>query len=298
MTNNSLLIVGSIALDLIETPQGRKENVIGGSTTYGLIAAGRSIPVSIVGVIGDDFPQTGHDLYDTYASNLNDLQILEGMTFRWGGRYHENWDERDTLYTELGVFADFNPTLSPSNQKCSHIFLANIHPALQQSVMDQNQNGKAMIVVDTMNLWINIALEELKRVLSGSNALLINESEAAMLTGFDSAESCARALQDLGLQTVVIKKGSRGAELFSNDEHITIGAFPVKQVIDPTGAGDTFGGGFIATLASGGSMADAMVEGSALASLCVEGFGTERILSASGDEINQRIAYLKSTVKS
>ncbi len=298
MTNHSVLIVGSIALDLIETPFGRKENVIGGSTTYGLIAASSTAPVSVVGVIGKDFPKEGHELYQSHAKNLNDLKIVEGNTFRWGGRYHENWDDRDTLYTKLGVFADFNPQLSSENQKCSHIFLANIHPDLQQSVIDQNQNDEAMIVVDTMNLWIDIALEGLKKVLSHSQVLLINESEAAMLTGLDSISPCARALQDMGPNTVVIKKGSRGAELFSGMDKITIGAYPVDQVIDPTGAGDTFGGGFIAGLASGKSMVDALVEGSALASLCVEGFGTDKILAASGEEIAKRMAYLKGTVNS
>jgi len=296
MTNKSVLIVGSIALDLIETPGGRRENVIGGSTTYGLIAASRTATTSVVGVIGNDFPKDGHDLYDQYANNLEDLQIVEGETFRWGGRYHENWDDRDTLYTELGVFADFNPRLSTSNQNCSHIFLANIHPDLQQSVIDQNQNNAAVIVVDTMNLWIEIALDGLKKVLSNSHVLLINESEAAMLTGLDSISSCAKTLQDMGPQTVVIKKGSQGAELYSGTDKITIGAYPVDLVIDPTGAGDTFGGGFIAGLTAGKSLGKALVEGSALASLCVEGFGPEKILTVSEEEIAKRIAYLKTTV--
>ena len=149
MTNNSVLIVGSIALDLIETAYDRKENVIGGSTTYALIAASNRAPVSVVGVIGDDFPKKGMGLYEKYAHNLNDLKIVSGKTFQWGGKYHENWDDRDTLYTELGVFESFNPILSSSNQKRSHIFLANIHPDLQQSVIDQSNNPDALIVVDT-----------------------------------------------------------------------------------------------------------------------------------------------------
>ena len=280
MTNDLVLIVGSIALDLIETAYDRKENVIGGSTTYALIAASNRAPVSVVGVIGDDFPKKGMDLYEKYAHNLNDLKIVSGTTFQWGGKYHENWDDRDTLYTELGVYESFNPILSSSNQNHSHIFLANIHPDLQQSVIDQSNNPDALIVVDTMNLWINTALDGLKNVLSNSHILLINESEATLLTGQNTIASCARALQDEGPQTVVIKKGSRGAVLFSEKVQITIDAYPINQVLDPTGAGDTFGGGFISCLANGGTMDEALINASVLASFCVEGFGTDAIIEA------------------
>ena len=297
MRNDSVLIVGSIALDLIETPYARKENVIGGSTTYALVAASKMAPVSIVGVIGDDFPKKGMDLYEKYAHNLNDLKIVSGKTFQWGGRYHENWDDRDTLYTELGVFERFNPILSPSNQNHSHIFLANIHPDLQQSVIDQSNNPDALIVVDTMNLWINTALDGLKNVLSNSHILLINESEATLLTGQNTIASCARALQDEGPQTVVIKKGSRGAVLFSEKVQITIDAYPIKQVLDPTGAGDTFGGGFISCLANGGTMDEALINASVLASFCVEGFGTDAIIEADKKEIIRRRTYLQDRIR-
>ncbi len=297
MKNNSVLIVGSIALDLIETPYDRKENVIGGSTTYALIAASNRAPVSIVGVIGDDFPKKGMALYEKYAHNLNDLKIVSGTTFQWGGKYHENWDDRDTLYTELGVFESFNPILSSSNQNHSHIFLANIHPDLQQSVIDQSNNPDALIVVDTMNLWINTALDGLKNVLSNSHILLINESEATLLTGQNTIASCARALQDEGPQTVVIKKGSRGAVLFSEKVQITIDAYPIKQVLDPTGAGDTFGGGFISCLANGGTMDEALINASVLASFCVEGFGTDAIIEADKKEIIRRRTYLQDRIR-
>ncbi len=297
MRNDSVLIVGSIALDLIETPYARKENVIGGSTTYALIAASKMAPVSIVGVIGDDFPKKGMDLYKKYAHNLNDLKIVSGTTFQWGGKYHENWDDRDTLYTELGVFESFNPILSSSNQNHSHIFLANIHPDLQQSVIDQSNNPDALIVVDTMNLWINTALDGLKNVLSNSHILLINESEATLLTGQNTIASCARALQDEGPQTVVIKKGSRGAVLFSEKVQITIDAYPIKQVLDPTGAGDTFGGGFISCLANGGTMDEALINASVLASFCVEGFGTDAIIEADKKEIIGRRTYLQDRIR-
>ena len=297
MTNNSVLIVGSIALDLIETAYDRKENVIGGSTTYALIAASNRAPVSVVGVIGDDFPKKGMGLYEKYAHNLNDLKIVSGKTFQWGGKYHENWDDRDTLYTELGVFESFNPILSSSNQNHSHIFLANIHPDLQQSVIDQSNNPDALIVVDTMNLWINTALDGLKNVLSNSHILLINESEATLLTGQNTIASCARALQDEGPQTVVIKKGSRGAVLFSEKVQITIDAYPIKQVLDPTGAGDTFGGGFVSCLANDGTMDEALINASVLASFCVEGFGTDAIIEADKKEIIRRRTYLQDRIR-
>ena len=205
MNENSVLIVGSIGLDTIETPTQRQENIIGGSTTYSLIAASRKIPVSIVGIIGNDFPDEGHSIFNSYAKNLDDLQIVKGKTFRWGGKYHENWNDRDTLYTELGVFSDFKPVLSDSNKNRSHIFLANIHPDLQQFVIQQNNNKDALIVIDTMNLWINIARDSLRNVLSDSNILLLNESEARLLTQKENLSDSASAILDMGLDTVIIK---------------------------------------------------------------------------------------------
>ena len=214
MNESSLLIVGSIGLDEIKTPFESKKNVIGGSTTYSLIAASNNISVSIVGIIGNDFPDYGHQIFQSKASNLDDLQVVEGKTFRWGGLYHENWDDRETLYTELGVFSDFQPILTKSNKNSSHIFLANIHPDLQKSVIEQNENNNAIIVVDTMNLWIDIAKDSLLDVLSKSNILLLNESEAYMLTDCDTLSDSASTILDMGLDYVVIKKGSYGLDFF------------------------------------------------------------------------------------
>ena len=298
MNESSLLIVGSIGLDEIKTPFETKKNVIGGSTTYSLIAASNNISVSIVGIIGNDFPDYGHQIFQSKASNLDDLQVVEGKTFRWGGLYHENWDDRETLYTELGVFSDFQPILTKSNKNSSHIFLANIHPDLQKSVIEQNENNNAIIVVDTMNLWIDIAKDSLLDVLSKSNILLLNESEAYMLTDCDTLSDSASTILDMGLDYVVIKKGSYGLEFFSLEDHKIVGAYPVNQVVDPTGAGDTFGGGFISALASGLSKTDSLIYGSSLASLCVEGFGPEGILNVSDNEINRRINFLKSALNS
>ena len=298
MDQNTVLIVGSIALDSIETPSDKRTNVIGGSTTYSLIAASRFSKTSIVGIVGSDFPKEGLKLYETYADNLEDLKINEGSTFRWGGKYHSNWDDRDTLYTDLGVFLDFNPVLSEQNQKRTHILLANIHPELQLSVIEQNKNPKAVIVVDTMNLWIETTFSELKKVLTSSNILLINESESKLLTKRANIENAAEELLGMGPEIVVIKKGSEGAELFSNRETIKIGAFPVKEVIDPTGAGDVFAGTFIAALAEKDSNQTALLKASAMASFSIESFGVDRLINLSDYDLTERIEYLKTTVKS
>ena len=298
MSHNSILIVGSIALDTIETPVEKRSNVLGGSTTYSLVASGRQSEVSIVGIVGNDFPSDGHSLYQSYASDLSDLKIAEGRTFRWGGRYYENWDDRDTLFTDLGVFSDFRPVLTESNKNRSHILLANIHPELQRSVIQQNQNPDAIIVIDTMNLWIETTLSSLEKVLSDSNILLINESEAFLLTNENDINNSARSLLKMGPEIVVIKKGSRGAELFSLTEHIAVDAFPVTNVVDPTGAGDVFAGAFVASLANEDSKETALLYASASASISIESFGIEKLQSASNNEIKDRINFLNKTLKS
>jgi len=289
----TILIIGSIALDTIENNRGKREDLIGGSTTYATIAAGRSVPVNVVGVIGNDFPDEGLKIYQRYANSLVDLECKEGNTFRWGGRYGENMDSRETLFTDLGVFSDFSPRLSTVNKNVSNVFLANIHPSLQLSVINQ-MAGKPLIVTDTMNLWIETTKNELLKVLKKSDILLINESEAELISGTNNIDRSAVQLQGLGPSTVVIKKGSSGVVLFHGEEKVSIGAYPVKDVIDTTGAGDTFGGGFVSALASGGTFRDALIKGSALASICVEGFGVESLLEVSLEEIKKREKFLYS----
>jgi len=298
MSNNSILIVGSIAIDTVETPFEKQSNVLGGSTTYSLIASGKSLDISVVGIVGEDFPAEARALYNSYANDLSDLKTGDGNTFRWGGKYHANWDDRDTLFTELGVFMDFNPVLSESNKNRSHILLANIHPELQYSVISQNQNSDAVIVVDTMNLWIETTLQSLEKVLLSSNILLINESESFQLTNENNIKSAAESLLKMGPEIVVIKKGSKGAELFSLKEHIEVGAYPVKNVVDPTGAGDVFAGAFTASIAGKESNEIALLQASASASISIESFGVERLQNATGQEINDRVNFLRSTLKS
>ena len=290
-----ILIAGSIALDTIETAAGRREDIIGGSTTYAMIAAGRSAAVHIVGVIGTDFPSQGHDFYARFASDLTDLVIADGSTFRWGGRYHANGEDRTTLFTELGVFGNFTPCLSKINRNVPIVFLANIHPQLQLSVIEQS-HPKALIVTDTMNLWIDTTPDELAQVLKRTKVLLINETEAQSLGETSDLDKAARALQALGPETVVIKQGSLGAVLYDDNNRVGIGAFPVEAVIDPTGAGDTFGGGFMAALANSNDYQEALVNGSALASFCVEGFGVETLVQAQQDDIEHRKEFLRRTL--
>ena len=291
----TILIIGSIALDTIENNRGKREGLIGGSTTYATVAAGRSVPVNVVGVIGNDFPDEGLEIYQRYANSLVDLECKEGNTFRWGSRYGENMDSRETLFTDLGVFSDFSPRLSTVNKNVSNVFLANIHPSLQLSVINQ-MAGKPLIVTDTMNLWIETTKNELLEVLKKSDILLINESESELISGTDNIDRSAVQLQGLGPSTVVIKKGSSGAVLFHGEEKVSIGAYPVKDVIDTTGAGDTFGGGFVSALASGGTFRDALIKGSALASICVEGFGIESLLLVNLEEIKKREKFLHSVL--
>ena len=291
----TILIIGSIALDTIENNRGKREDLIGGSTTYATVAAGRLVPVNVVGVIGNDFPDEGLKIYKRYANSLVDLECKEGNTFRWGGRYGENMDSRETLFTDLGVFSDFSPRLSTVNKNVSNVFLANIHPSLQLSVINQ-MAGKPLIVTDTMNLWIETTKNELLEVLKKSDILLINESEAELISGTNNIDRSAVQLQGLGPSTVVIKKGSSGAVLFHGEEKVSISAYPVKDVIDTTGAGDTFGGGFVSALASGGTFRDALIKGSALASICVEGFGVESLLEVNLEEIKKREKFLYSVL--
>tara|TARA_B100000579_G_scaffold78293_1_gene60732 strand:- start:348 stop:1244 length:897 start_codon:yes stop_codon:yes gene_type:complete len=298
MSHNSILIVGSIAIDTVETPFEKQSNVLGGSTTYSLVASGKSSHISVVGIVGEDFPAEARALYDSYANDLSDLKTGDGNTFQWGGKYHANWDDRDTLFTELGVFMDFNPVLSESNKNRSHILLANIHPELQYSVISQNQNSDAVIVVDTMNLWIETTLPILEKVLLSSNILLINESESFQLTNENNIKNAAKSLLKMGPEIVVIKKGSRGAELFSLKEHIEVGAYPVKNVVDPTGAGDAFAGAFTASLADEESNETALLQASASASISIESFGVEKLQNATSQEINDRVNFLRSTLKS
>ena len=227
-----------------------------------------------------------------YTANTEDLIIENGPTFRWGGRYHGNGDDRDTLFTELGVFAEFDPVLSEQNRKARWVFLANIHPALQIKVLEQCQ-GNPLVVTDTMNLWIKTTSRELNEIIRCTNVLLISESELREYTGLDEVQDGAEKILMMGPEKVVIKLGSKGAICIDQNEEIKTGVYPVSKVIDPTGAGDVFGGGFISGLSQGLPIIEAMKRGTALASFCIEDFGMSMLDNITKSDIDERIAQLE-----
>ena len=291
---DDILIVGSIGLDTIETSYGKRDDLLGGSATYASISAGRFCPVNLVGVIGDDFPSQGKLIFKNYCNNIDDLKVKKGRTFRWGGRYHKNNDDRDTLFTELGVFENFKPQLSSVNKNIKWVFLANIHPVLQLDVLRQcSSNPK--IIMDTMNLWINTTYDELISVINCADILLINESELIELTGDQDLEKGARKIIDMGPENIVVKCGSKGSISYSNDSVISVNVVPNCKVVDPTGAGDTFGAGLISGLVEGLDIFNSMVRGTVMASFCIEDFGIEAMLNLKEDEYLKRIKLITTT---
>lgn len=291
---DDILIVGSIGLDTIETSYGKRDDLLGGSATYASISAGRFCPVNLVGVIGDDFPSQGKLIFKNYCNNIDDLKVKKGRTFRWGGRYHKNNDDRDTLFTELGVFENFKPQLSSVNKNIKWVFLANIHPMLQLDVLRQcSSNPK--IIMDTMNLWINTTYDELISVINCADILLINESELIELTGYQDLEKGARKIIDMGPENIVVKCGSKGSISYSNDSVISVNVVPNCKVVDPTGAGDTFGAGLISGLVEGLDIFNSMVRGTVMASFCIEDFGIEAMLNLKEDEYLKRIKLITTT---
>ena len=291
---DDILIVGSIGLDTIETSYRKRDDLLGGSATYASISAGRFCPVNLVGVIGDDFPSQGKLIFKNYCNNIDDLKVKKGRTFRWGGRYHKNNDDRDTLFTELGVFENFKPQLSSVNKNIKWVFLANIHPMLQLDVLRQcSSNPK--IIMDTMNLWINTTYDELISVINCADILLINESELIELTGYQDLEKGARKIIDMGPENIVVKCGSKGSISYSNDSVISVNVVPNCKVVDPTGAGDTFGAGLISGLVEGLDIFNSMVRGTVMASFCIEDFGIEAMLNLKEDEYLKRIKLITTT---
>ena len=291
-SSNKIIILGSIALDTIETQYGKKESLLGGSATYATIAAGINGAAIPLGIVGDDFPSEGYDIFSKYSLNINNIEEKTGATFRWGGKYHDDGEGRDTLFTDLGVFENFQPVIREKDSNISWLFLANIHPTLQMSVLDQCTNNP-LVIIDTMNLWIDTTPNELKLLLNKTNILLINESEIFELTGFADLKLAVNKVLSMGPEKIIVKFGSKGARYFSRNEDISIGVFPVSKAIDPTGAGDVFGGGFVSGLADGLSVYDSMKRGTALASFCIEDFGVTRLLSIEPDELEERINSIK-----
>ena len=289
-----LLVVGSVALDSVETPFDKIENALGGSSTYISIAASYfTAPIHLIGVVGDDFPKEYVEMLDRHNIDLEGLQIIEGeKTFRWGGKYHYDLNIRDTLFTDLNVFENFNPVIPEKMRKDKFLLLGNIAPTLQLNVLDQ-MKSKPFVVCDTMDLWINIMKEDLLKVIRRVNVLIINDSEARLLTNEPNLIKSARMIRDLGPEYLIIKKGEHGALLFGEDIVFSAPAYPLESIFDPTGAGDTFAGGFTGYLhnsadISFGNMKRAVIHGSSLASFCVEEFSTKGIEDLTILEIKDR----------
>ncbi|UFH55225.1 PfkB family carbohydrate kinase [Spirosoma sp. KNUC1025] len=292
----SLLTVGSVAFDALETPFGKTDKIIGGAATYITLSASYFTKENnLVAVVGDDFPQSMIDDLTQHGINTEGLQIRKGeKTFFWAGKYHNDMNTRDTLVTELNVMENFDPIVPDSYQDCQYLMLGNTAPSIQQTVIERLHNRPKLIVLDTMNLWIDIANADLLSLLKLVDVLVLNDEEARMLTREYSLVRAANKIQTMGPKTVIIKKGEHGALLFSEGRTFFAPALPLEVVFDPTGAGDTFAGGFIGYLAKTDditfdNMKRAIIYGSAMASFCVEKFGAERIMNLTQEEIQARV---------
>ena len=289
MKVKSTLAVGSIALDTLETDEHQQTDVLGGSATFFAVAASLFAPVRLVGVVGSDYPEAGWRLFRERNVDVSDVQQVEGRTFRWGGRYSSDFSTRETLFTELGVFESFQPRINPVNRQSGIVYLGNIQPSLQLAVC-REMAGAPTVISDTMNLWIDRYPQQLQEVLAKTDIFLINDEEAAQLTGHDDLDSAARDLLDAGPATVIIKRGREGALLAAGDSRRHVPIFPDVAVVDPTGAGDSFAGGLVGHLARHGlaELDRAVIVAAATASFTVEGFGLEGLLAATTAGIEQR----------
>lgn len=297
----SLVIIGTIAFDAIETPFGKTDKIVGGAATYASLAASYFYKkVKIVGVVGDDFHAEDIRIFNNHGINTEGVQIKEGeKSFFWSGKYHNDMNSRDTLVTELNVLAEFDPIIPESYQDCEYLMLGNLTPQVQQTVISRMKNRPKLVVLDTMNFWMDIALNDLLEVIKSVDVLTINDEEARQLSGEYSLVKAANKILEMGPKYLIIKKGEHGALLFHEDLIFSAPALPLAEVFDPTGAGDTFAGGFIGYLAQIGTinftnMKNAIIFGSALASFCVEKFGTERIKNLSQEEIRERVQQFVS----
>ncbi|KAA1246291.1 PfkB family carbohydrate kinase [Aquimarina sp. RZ0] len=301
---SKLLIVGTVAFDAIETPFGKTDKILGGAATYiGLSAANFNVQSAIVSVVGEDFPEEYLTMLQHKNIDTSGVEIVKGgKTFFWSGRYHNDLNSRDTLDTQLNVLADFNPVVPETYKDAEIVMLGNLHPIVQLSVLEQMESTPKLAVLDTMNFWMDHALEDLKKVIARVDVITINDEEARQLSGEYSLVKAARAIEKMGPKYVVIKKGEHGALLFYKDQVFFAPALPLEEVFDPTGAGDTFAGGFTGFLTKTGdisfdNMKKAIIHASNLASFCVEKFGTERMQNLKREEVQKRLLEFKELTK-
>ena len=295
-----LLAVGTVAFDAIETPFGKTDKILGGSATFvGLAASQFGIKTGIVSIVGDDMPQAYLDMLNQRNIDTSGIEIVKGgKTFFWSGRYHNDMNSRDTLVTELNTLENFNPIVPAEFQDAPVVMLGNLHPLTQSSVLDQMSVKPKLVILDTMNFWMDAALEDLKNVIKRIDVITINDEEARQLSGEYSLVNAAKKIHEMGPKYVVIKKGEHGALLFNEGNMFYAPALPLAEVFDPTGAGDTFAGGFAGYIAktediSFENMKNAVIYGSNLASFCVEKFGTERMENLSNEEVKKRLHAFK-----
>ena len=298
---NKLLIVGTVAFDAIETPFGKTDKILGGAATYiGLSASNFNLKSGIVSVVGEDFPQEHLDLLTSKNIDISGIEVVKGgKTFFWSGKYHNDMNSRDTLATELNVLADFNPIVPQDFKNADVVMLGNLHPIVQSGVLNQMETKPKLVVLETMNFWMDCALPELLDVIKLVDVITINDEEARQLSGEYSLVKAAAKIQTMGPKYVVIKKGEHGALIFHEKEVFFAPALPLEEVFDPTGAGDTFAGGFAGYLTqsenvSFDNMKNAIIHGSNLASFCVEKFGTERMQDLKKEEVVSRLKQFKS----
>ena len=297
---SKLLIVGTVAFDAIETPFGKTDKILGGAGTYiGLSAANFDVPMSIVSVVGEDFPQEHIDLLSNRNIDLEGLEIVKGgKTFFWSGKYHNDMNSRDTLETQLNVLENFSPKVPQSFKDAEVVMLGNLHPLVQLSVIEQMEVRPKLIVLDTMNFWMDLCMDAVKNTLKHVDVLTINDEEARQLSGVFSLVEAAEIIQEMGPKYVIIKKGADGALLFGEGKIFSAPALPLKAVFDPTGAGDSFAGGFCGYLTknedfSFEGLKTAIIHGSNLASFCVESFGIKKLESIDASQIKNRLETFK-----
>lgn len=297
---SKLVIVGTVAFDAVETPFGKTDKILGGSASYiGLSAAQFKLDTAIVSVVGGDFPQDHLDLFSEKGIYTSSIEVIkDGKTFFWSGRYHTDMNSRDTLVTELNVLENFQPIVPEAYKDAKIVVLGNLHPAVQSSVLDQMKDSSAFFILDTMNFWMDHTLNELLEVIKRVNVITINDEEARQLTNEHSLVLAAKKIHAMGPEYIVIKKGEHGALLFNKGRMFSAPALPLESVFDPTGAGDTFAGGFAGFLSQSDTinfenMKKAVIYGSVLASFCVEKFGTERLRVLKSEEISRRLKAFK-----